>query len=253
MKIVVPIKLVPDLVEELEIDASGKALDLTWMRMVINELDNHAIEQAILLKETHGAEVIVIAPDFEDTEDVLFTAAAAGADRLIKLTGLGQHISSHVLANACAPILSDIKPDLVLTGVQAHDDIDGQLGPILAEMLGMPFIGYIAGISLSNGTARLNKEYPGGLVAVMGADLPLVVGIQAADQPPRYIAFSRVRQARNTYSIKAVPVAATEFMGGAEITRMVVPERGEGAQMITGSIDEITDQVLEIIKEHGIG
>ena len=253
MKIVVPVKLVPDLVEELEIDPSGKALDLTWMRMVLNEFDSHAIEQAILLKESFDAEVTVIAPDFEDTEDVLFTAAAAGADRLIKLSGLGQQIGSHLLANACTPIIADIEPDLVLTGVQAHNDIDGQLGPILAELLEMPFIGYIAGISLSDGVARLNKEYPDGLVAVMEAGLPLVVGIQAAEQPPRYIAFSRVRQARNTSTIEEVPVSAAQVPEATEISRMVVPEKGAGAQMLTGSMEQITDQLLEIIKEQGIG
>ena len=87
MNIVVPIKLVPDLVEELSIDESGVALDTTWMRMIINEFDDHAIEQAILLKEQGSGHVTVIAPEIEGVDDVLYTAAAKGADRLIKLTG----------------------------------------------------------------------------------------------------------------------------------------------------------------------
>ena len=57
MNIVVLIKLVPDLVEELEIDDSGKALDTTFMRMIINEPDEHALEQAIILKEREGGDV----------------------------------------------------------------------------------------------------------------------------------------------------------------------------------------------------
>ena len=60
MKIAVLFKLVPDLVEELEIDESGKALDTAWLRLIINEFDDHAIEQAILLKENSGAEVTII-------------------------------------------------------------------------------------------------------------------------------------------------------------------------------------------------
>ena len=47
MNIVVPVKLVPDLVEELTIDDSGTALDTEWLRMIINEFDDHAIEQAV--------------------------------------------------------------------------------------------------------------------------------------------------------------------------------------------------------------
>ena len=54
MKIVVLIKLVPDLVEELDIDESGVALNRDWLRLIINEFDDHAVEQAILLKERGG-------------------------------------------------------------------------------------------------------------------------------------------------------------------------------------------------------
>ena len=51
MNIVVPIKFVPDLVEELTIDDIGTVLDTAWLRMILNEFDDYAIEQAILLKE----------------------------------------------------------------------------------------------------------------------------------------------------------------------------------------------------------
>ena len=81
--ILVTAKLVPDLVEELEIADSGTALDMTWLRLIINEFDDHAIEQAILLKEKNGGEVTVVVPDMEGMDDVLFTAAAKGADRLV--------------------------------------------------------------------------------------------------------------------------------------------------------------------------
>jgi len=53
--IVVIARLVPDLVEELEIAPSGTALDLSWLRLIINEFDNHAIEQAVILKEKTGS------------------------------------------------------------------------------------------------------------------------------------------------------------------------------------------------------
>jgi electron transfer flavoprotein beta subunit len=57
MKIVVLLKLVPDLVEEVEIDSSGKTVDTTFMRLIINEPDDHALEQAILLKNEKGVKL----------------------------------------------------------------------------------------------------------------------------------------------------------------------------------------------------
>src|SRR5512133_1025406 len=104
MKILVPVQFVPDLVEELVIDPGGSRLDPYSIRWKLNEFDDHAIEQAILLKEKIGGQVIVAAPGFEGAEDALFTAAAKGADRILKLDlNPEEEIDSHGLAKAFLP------------------------------------------------------------------------------------------------------------------------------------------------------
>ena len=143
MKIAVPVKFVPDLVEELTIDPSGVALDTTWLRLIISEFDDHAVEQAILLKERAGGQVTVMTIEAEGSDDFLFTAAAKGADQLIKLTGDFSNVNNHALARVYADLLKETQPDLVLTGVQAHNDLDGSVGPLLAEYLGLPYVGYV--------------------------------------------------------------------------------------------------------------
>src|SRR5574339_578749 len=105
MNIIVLAKLVPDLVEELTIDDSGAALDLTFARWIINEFDDHAIEQGILLKARHGGTVTVLAPDLDGADDVLFTAAAKGADRLIKFTGDFSGTNNHALSRAVVAVV----------------------------------------------------------------------------------------------------------------------------------------------------
>ena len=250
MKIVIPINLVPDLVEELEIDESGTHLDLTWARMILNEFDDHAIEQGILLKERNGGHVTVLAPDIEGADDALFTAGAKGADRLIKLTGDFEDLNSHALSRALFAVMKDLDIDLVLTGVQAHCDIDGQLGPLLAEYLGFPYVGYIAGVSQQNGGVMALKEFPGGLVAETGVKLPAVLGIQAADEPPRYVAFSKIRNAMNELSIEEFSAPALDFSGGPIIHRMYPPETTETATIIDGTPDEVTAEVFGILTDH---
>lgn len=253
MKIVVPIKLVPDLVEELTINDSGTALDMTWLRLIINEFDDHAIEQAILVKEKSDGEIIVLAPDAEGADDMLFTATAKGADQVIKLIGnFEEGANSHALARAFSDVLKEMQPDLVLTGVQAHDDQDGSVGPLLAEYLGMPYIGYVSGVDLQNGKAIAKKEYPGGLIGEMEVTLPAVLGIQAAEQPPRYVAISKVRQAMKTSSIEERVVGELNQSGGPTITRMFQPEAGERATMIEGDEDEIAAKLIEIFEKLGV-
>jgi len=253
MNIVVLFKHVPDLVEELEIDDSGVALDTTWLRLIINEFDDHAIEQAILLKEKGEAKVTVITPDSEGADDVLYTAAAKGADRLIKLVGdFEAEVNNHALARAAASAIKEIQPDLILTGVQANNDLDGSVGPLLAEYLGMPYIGYISGVDVGDGKAIASKEYPGGVIAEMEVTLPAVLGIQAAEEPPRYVAVSKVRQSMKIASIEEQEAVELDSSGGFELSRMFQPEVGERATMIDGDEDEVADRLIEIFNELGI-
>jgi electron transfer flavoprotein beta subunit len=252
MNIIVPIKMVPDLVEELSIDPSGAALDTAWMRLILNEFDDHAIEQAILLKERVGGQVTVIAPDAPDVDDALFTAAAKGADRLIKLTGETESLNSHAIARAMAAIVKAEIPDLILTGVQAHNDLDGQVGPLLAESLSMPYVGYVSGVKIENKMATVTKEYPGGLLGEFLVELPAVLGIQASDEPPRYVAFSKVRQAMQTAHIEEQDIGELALSGSLTVSRMFQPEVGERAEMLAGDADEVATRLIEIMQEHDV-
>ena len=254
MDIVVLAKLVPDLVEELEIDDSGTSLDMTWLRLVINELDDHAIEESILLKEGMGANVTVIAPDIEGVDDILFTSAAKGADRLIKIMAdFESGVSNHAFAQGITPLMKELSPDLILSGVQANNDLDGSIGPLLAGYLDLPYIGYVASVKVDDGKATILKEYPGGLTAEMEVTLPAVLGIQVAEQPPRYVAVSKVRQAMNSAQIEEVELGDSNFEGEPVVTRMFQPEVGEGATMLGGSLDEIADELIGILKDLGVG
>ena len=252
MNIIVFIKLVPDLVEELSIDESGKALDESWLRLIINEFDDHSIEQAILIKEREGANVTIITPDIEGVDGVLFTAAAKGADRLIKLAGGEESFSNnHIVARSVSSLLETLQPDLVLTGVQANNDIDGPIGPLLAEHLGMPYDGYISSVEIKNDTVFVRKEYPGGLNASMEVSLPAVLGIQAAEQPPRYVAVSKVRQMMNTATIEEHSLDMSDVKGGPVVQKMYLPEVSERATMIDGDEEQIAERLIEIFKEIG--
>jgi electron transfer flavoprotein beta subunit len=252
MNIIVLVKLVPDLVDELTIDPGGAGLDLTFARWIINELDDHALEQGVLLKERGGGAVTVLAPDLEGADDVLFTAAAKGADRLIKVRGDFSGANNHALSRAFASIIRDLPADLILTGVQAHNDLDGSAGPLLAECLQLPYVGYVSGVSISDGKSTVRKEYPGGLLAEMEVTLPAVLGIQAAEQPPRYVAVSKVRQAMKTSSIEECEAPILDPCGGPTVARMFQPEAASHAEMITGSPEEVADRLVSLFKELGV-
>lgn len=253
MNIIVPIKLVPDLVEELEINEDGTDLDRDYISYKINEFDDHALEEALLLKDELDATVTVIALDSDETDKVLYTALAKGADRAIKLTGgLETGVASRVLAKSLVNVLQDMEYDLILTGVQAADDRDGQLGVLLAGYLGIPHVSVVSEVRVSGDTAIVHKEYAGGVLAKFEVEMPTVLGIQAARETPRYAPVSRVRQIMREAELEEVEVDAGDVALGSSIRRMYTPEKGEGAEMIEGSTEEVAEKIVEILKEKGI-
>ncbi len=255
MDIIVLMKQVPDLVEDLEVDDSGKALDEDCVSLKLNEFDDHALEEALLLKEAGASSVTAVALDGEEVDKMLFTALAKGADRALKICyvgappgrpGTGEVGSYRDLAGIFAEVARDQPGGLILTGVQAADERDGQLGPMVAALLDRPCVEVVTSVAAENGCVTIHKEFSGGLVAEYEVDLPAVLGIQAARQTPRYAPVSKVRQVQQSATIEEVAGAAGGG-SGIGVVEMTPPETGEGAQML-----EDVDELIEILESKGV-
>lgn len=254
MNIIVPVKQVPDLVEELEINNDGTDLERDALKFKMNEWDESALEEALQLKELHGGTVTVLTVASGDVDEMLFTCVARGADRVVKITGdFEERHDSHTAARALAAAIREQPYDLILTGVQAADDLDGQVGVLLATYLGIPHISVVSGIEAEpmTRTATVHQEYAGGIMATFEVDLPAVLGVQASRAIPRYAPVSRVRQAMKTARIEEIE-ATTPAGAGISVRRMFKPELTEHAEMLEGDTDEIVDRVIEILRECGI-
>lgn len=253
MRIVVPVKQVPDLVEELELAPGGTDVDREFLKFVLNEFDDHALEEALLLKEASGGEVVVVALDEPDVDQTLYTAVAKGADRAVKLTGAGEGwVGSHARAAVLAEWLRGQEFDLVLTGVQAADDLDGQLAPTLGALLGLPHVSVVVGVTLKDGAAKVAQEFSGGRSSELEVELPAVLGVQAAQQAPRYASITRIRQAQQAGGLEEVAVSAPVAGPGFEVRRLFAPEAAGHAEMLAGGADEVAARIVEILRSRGL-
>ncbi len=253
MEIIVPVKVVPDLVEELEVDPEGRALDRSFLKLRLNEFDEHAVEEALLLKDKHGGRVSVVALDTEEIDEALYTCLAKGADRAIKVSGdFAAGVPSHAAAVALASVIRGLPHDLILTGVQAADDRDGQVGILLAEALGLPHVSVVSGVEPAGQRAvTARQEYAGGVMAEFEVDLPCVLGIQAAREAPRYAPVSKVRQVMKTVKLEEVP-ATGELPGpGSTVVRLAKPESSGTALVLEGSPEEVADRLFSILQDKG--
>jgi electron transfer flavoprotein beta subunit len=253
MNIIVVVKMVPDLVEELEIDGEGRDLDRSFLKLRLNEFDEHAVEEALLLKEKHGGSVTVLALDAEEVDEALFTCLAKGADRAIKVVGaVGPGLSSHDAAAFLAPVIQGLPHDLILSGVQAADDRDGQVGILLAERLGLPHVSVVSGVEPAGpGVVSARQEYAGGVMAEFEVALPCALGIQAAREAPRYAPVSKVRQVMKTARLEEVPASAERPGAGSTVIRLAKPEATGAAEMLEGTPEEVAERLFSILEERG--
>jgi electron transfer flavoprotein beta subunit len=260
MNIIVCIKRVPETTEaDISIDASGKDIDKSGLVFDLNEWDNYAIEEAILLKERLGGIVTVISMGGEESNESLRKCLAMGADDAIRLTdpafngsdGLG---TAKILAEA----IRKIPYDLILTGTQAEDDGYGQVGVVLAELLGIPHAALVNHLEVQDKKVRVHRELEGGLEEVLEINLPALLTIQTGINEPRYVSIMGIRKVAKK-EIKTLGASdlnlKTEEVGlsGSDIQleKMFLPSVGEGAVMLEGKPEELALKVFDILKDKG--
>lgn len=252
MNIAVAVRLMPKAGEELELDPSGTDIDRDYVDMTITDFDDLALEEAVLIKEATGATVTAVGLQEDGIDQALRVAYARGADRMVVVDAgeIGPY-DSRLAALAFAEAFRSLAPDLVLTGVQTPHDVFGQTAPVLASALGWPQANVVVGVNVEDGRARVVQEYAGGRLAVLGLELPAVVGVQSASSPPRYVAMSRLRQAMTEASLETLDVSVGAPAATPELVRLARPEAREGATMLEGDAAEMAEKILAVLREQG--
>lgn len=251
MRIVVAMKSVPDLVEEIELTPDETDIDREYLKFVLNEWDDQALEEALLVKDASGAEVVAVGLEEDpDIEQALYAAIAKGADAAVKLSGGG--IDTHSRAEAFASYLEQEPADLVITGVQAPDDLDGQLGPMLAARLGQRHVSVVVSVGVEDGNLVVRQEFSGGRAHELALPLPAVIGLQASRETPRYAPITRIRQAMQAGGVRDVAVSVSGAGSGLSVRRMFHPEQTSHAEMLEGDVEDVADKIIELLRERGM-
>jgi electron transfer flavoprotein beta subunit len=253
VNIAVALRLMPQAGDELEVDESGTDIDRELVDMVINEFDDHALEEAVLIKEATGATVTAVGLRSDGIDQALRVAYARGADRVVVVeAGEIDAYDSRTAALAFAEAFRQLAPDLVLTGVQTPTDVFGQTAPYLAATLGWPQASVVVGVSLADGTARVLQEYAGGRLAVLGLQLPAVVGVQSASSPPRYVAMARLRQAMTEAGAETINVSVEAPATASKLISLARPTPQTQATMLEGDAGQVAAQIVDVLRERGV-
>ncbi len=260
MNIIVCVKQVPEVAEaELEINKEGTGIDTEDLVMGINEWDNYAVEEAVLLKERHGGSVTVVTLGDEGSEDVLRRALAMGADEAVLIDDQGfKGSDAFGIARGIYGAVKDLPYDLILTGAQASDDGWAQVGPILAEWLDLPFASLAVDLQVNGDLVSVHRELESNTQEKVELSMPGVITVQTGINDPRYVSVMGIRKVRNIRIRETdhgeLGLSKDEIgSGGSNVVSrtLFLPTGGEGAEMLTGTLNDICEKTAQIIRDRG--
>jgi electron transfer flavoprotein beta subunit len=244
LKIFVCIKRVPDTESRLRIAGDGRSIETAGIKFVISPFDEYALETALRLRDAHsGSEVVVITVGDGAGAEQLRSALAMGADRAVLLKG-ETTIDGLATARALASELEGAGADLILAGMKAADDDQQQVGPMVAELLGLPCITVVAKLEIEGSTVRAHREIEGGVEHVQ-APLPALLTITKGDVEPRLPSLKGIMAAKKK-PLEEKPAA----LGASRITLHGLsypPDRPAGR--IVGNGADAVPELIRLLRE----
>jgi len=247
LKIAVCIKRVPDSETRVKIAPDGKSLDEAGVKFILNPYDEFAVEEALRRKEQAGSgEVVVFSLGPPAAQETIRAALAMGADRGVLLQVEGIPTDGLAVARALAAELKDGAFDLILFGKIAIDDCNHQVGPMVAELLGLPCVTSVSHLDIAGGKGVAEREIEGG-IEVCEFPLPAVLTVDKGLNEPRYPALKGIMAAKKKpMDIKpAAPAAGTV---GIEVVALTLPpERKEGK--IVGEGVAAIPELVRLLRE----
>lgn len=265
MHIVVCIKQVPDTEEltRVRINPRDNTIVREGVKSIINPFDENALEEALRIKEKMSAEVTALSMGPPQTMDALRKALAMGVDKAILVSdplfaGSDTLATSFILSNAIKKLESF---DLIFTGKQAIDGDTAQVGPGLAEWLGIPQITYVRKLEIKNGkdplirAERTLEDY----FEVVEAKLPVLVTVTKEINEPRYPSLKGLLMARKT----EIPIWSNEYLklpldkiglngSPTRVIKVFNPQPPPKGEILEGDLNQKVDRVIGEIKKRNL-
>jgi electron transfer flavoprotein beta subunit len=242
MKILVPVKRVPDPETRIKIQPGGSGIETQGVKFVVNPFDEIAVEEALRIQEKHKAEVVVISIGGPEVVEQIRTALAMGADRGIHVN-CTLPLDPYAVAKILASVARSEGFDLILMGKQAIDDDANQTGQILSAFLDIPQATFANKVEVDPGSASIlvGREVDGG-IEEKRIPLPALITADLRLNQPRYASLPGIMKAKK----KEVKTMTLEEFGIKEevsqlkvvTERLEAPPARKGAKKVE-SVDEL--------------
>tara|TARA_B110000438_G_C15701533_1_gene601247 strand:+ start:338 stop:1111 length:774 start_codon:yes stop_codon:yes gene_type:complete len=249
MKICVLMKQVPDKDAALKINATGLGIDTSDLTFVTNESDSYALEEALLLKEAHGGEVVVCTLGADSSLQVVKDALSKGADRgLFLRDDAFDNLDILSLSKVFAAALKDENFDLIFSGLQSDDVGNGQLGLLIAEHLNTSHASLVMETEMvGDSVIKAKRELESGWFQWTELDFPASLTIQSGINTPRYASLRGIMMMKKkTIDTKSAEDLGLNLTSQTSTTKMYIPEKTKETVYVDGTTDEIVSKLVDI-------
>ena len=253
------LKDIPDLTE-IKLDPQTRAPMVRGVKRRISEVDKRALEAAIRLKEKAGGEVVALSMGDDKTKTALLEALAMGADAAYivdepGLVGVDTNATSRVL-EAAVKHVGDY--DLILAGEMTLDSLSSQIGPRLAQLLGVPQITYVKELDVADGKVRAVRDLED-VDEVVEAPLPAVVCVVREINEPRIPNLMSIMRAKKkpqtVWSVGDIGLDALEVKSQSYVQVMSVTapkvERKQ-VRIEAETVEEAAAKLVEALVQEGV-
>ncbi|MEK4028610.1 MULTISPECIES: electron transfer flavoprotein subunit beta/FixA family protein [Bacillaceae] len=216
---------------------------------IINPYDEYAVEEAIQIRDDKGGEVTVVSVGSEEAEKQLRTALAMGADKAV-LINTEDDVESgdqYTTAKILAEFLKDKEADLIIAGNVAIDGGSGQVGPRVADLLGIPYVTTITDIKIEGESVHIVRDVEGDSEKIQ-TTLPLLVTAQQGLNDPRYPSLPGIMKAKKKpleeLELDDLGLDEDDVEAKTETIDVFLPPKKEAGRILEG---ELNDQVQELV------
>jgi len=253
MNIIVCIKQVPD-TKDVRLDPETNTLARDGVESIMNPYDQHALEEAVRLKEKHGGEVTVVTMGPPQAEAMLREAVTLGADKVVLVSdrafaGADTWATAYTLENAVKKI-GDF--DLILCGKQAIDGDTAQVGPGLATRFGIPFVTCVQKVREADEKGMVVERMMDDGYDVVGVDYPVLLTVVKDINVPRVPSLKGKMRAKKVeiLQLSAEDIEADSACIGlpgspTKVVNVFPPEARAGRTVLEGTLDEQLDQLAD--------
>ena len=244
MKVLVPLKRVPDPDTKIRIKEDGSGIDLDGVKFSVNPFDAIALEEALRIKEKLGeVDIVVVSIGGEECVEQLRVGLAMGADRAL-LVNAPAELDPLAIAKTLVAIYHRACPDFILMGKQAIDDDSNQAGQMLAALLGIGQATFVSKLELleNNSKARCGRETDAGIETVT-VKLPAIITTDLRLNEPRYVSLPGIMKAKKKpLEEVSLSVLGLDVVSRTQMLRFEAPpQRKAGVRVKT--VDDLLDKL----------